>query len=475
MVGRTVLTLMSEADHPWLREYLPILIIEPRSLENCDIAGRSWAEHIQVALDASNHEEILGQFVRPHAVVFDCSTRTSTEDLLWFCRRRECVYVNTATDSWLSTYKKWDGRTAEGIIDDTLVALKDDIETNIAKKQTEFPDVKPMTAIFNHGMNPGLVSHFVKLALETQWKLSFPNQPMPAAGDNCYNVMAEKLGLTTIQIAERDTQQTCHQVTETHLANTWSVVGLFDEGKDCVQISLGTHEEKIPKCAECGLLSETGQIFLPMAGTHMRTRSYEPGGGVLSGYAIPHAESYSLTKLLRRGDAYRPTVYYSYLIPNVAAASVHQFDMVKEPFDFEVLRSDEIHPGGFDSVGCFMYFRVPRANDGNGGEYDLERMWIGWIAKTESALSAETNATCLQVAVSMLAAAEWAVLHPEMGICEPEDVDTAFIMERCMQWMGDEFFMTSVSGEECDHLSDRLCDVVVQPRPESLEFVPVPK
>ena len=45
----------------------------------------------------------------------------------------------------------------------------------------------------------------------------------------------------------------------------------------------------------------------------MRTHSFEPVGGALIGFNIPHAECYSLVDFLRVGETYRPGSHYSYL------------------------------------------------------------------------------------------------------------------------------------------------------------------
>lgn len=43
-----------------------------------------------------------------------------------------------------------------------------------------------------------------------------------------------------------------------------------------------------------------------------KTKSFEPEGGELVGFNIPHAECYSLVELLRINNTYRPSCYYVY-------------------------------------------------------------------------------------------------------------------------------------------------------------------
>lgn len=59
-----------------------------------------------------------------------------------------------------------------------------------------------MTAILNFGENPGLISHFVKYTLQRLASKTSLNKYIERGE---YNKVAQQLGLTLIQCAERDT------------------------------------------------------------------------------------------------------------------------------------------------------------------------------------------------------------------------------------------------------------------------------
>jgi homospermidine synthase len=206
-------------------------------------------------------------------------------------------------------------------------------------------------------------------------------------------------------------------------------------------------------------LEEYGQITVPVWGSQVKTLSYEPEGGKFSGYNIPHAESYSLVDFLKT-PAYRPSVYYSYLMPDDAKLMMNygEYSLDKDslPIDgYHVLRSDEIVQSGYDSVGCLMYFRRPSS----GG---LEVFWTGTVVDNVFAkkVSPEVNATGIQVAISVLAAVKWMLKNKTEGIIEPEHLDTDFILEYCKPYLG-KFFDKRVSPEDYTPPGDRFVDLAM--------------
>lgn len=371
---------------------------------------------------------LFDKYVSEGGVVFDLSYRIDTCDMLKACDRKKCVYANTAIDCWEEDDEDWEEDDMEKC---SLAYLREMIGDKCKEHST--------TAVLNHGMNPGLVSHYVKHALR---KLH--------GGDADYGTMAKDLGLTTVHISERDTQKTHMQVSENRFINTWSVKGLYDEAVDPVQVSWGSHEKWNNGWIDEDTIGKYGQVFFPIRGMQMKLKSYEPVGGELIGTCIPHAESASLSKLINHGD-YRISVYYVYNLPDVAKATVHHMESLRDDYQYYILKAKDIEAGGYDSVGCLMFFKD-------------KRYWVGAIQHIERALELtdEINGTCLQVAVSILASVKWALDNPSRGIVDPEDVDTEFVLDYCKHWMGD-FIMKDVT-EETRHLSDQFHELLVCPK-----------
>lgn len=392
---------------------------------------------LQQKLTADNYKDVFAKYVKEHAVVIDVAVRVDTVSIVQECQRLKCLYVNTAIDYWTHN-------------DDTLMTVKQHILDNMKYQGRE----KRMTAVLNHGMNPGLVSHFIKTLLGVLVQQSADEELYEWYDKRKYNLIAKKLGLTLVQIAERDNQQTTRPTTEEEFTNTWSVVGLIDEALLKTEVSWGTHETLKPKGASG---KKNSQIILPVIGSQVRTRSYEPKGGAFTGYCIPHAEAYSIANFLRVGKSYNPSVYYSYLIPDTAKLISHYLEYALNedfmPKREHVLRSDEI-TSGYDSAGILAFFRTPQG---------LKKYWVGTIISNDYArkISPEINGTCLQVAVSVLGCIEWMIQNPHKGIIEPEIVDTDFIIDFAHEWLG-EFFYDDVT-DTCDIETDELSKLLVAP------------
>lgn len=448
-VARSLVTIMLNVDTRIKK--LPILIIEPKNLDNSDTyitlcgymkANKLPIKYIRTKLTKENYINIFGNYVKNNAIVIDIAYRVNTLDIIIECRKRQCVYVNTAIDEWERSKIP-------------LFTLKKKILAGVTANRE-----MNMTTVLNHGMNPGLVTHFMKFLMKVLAKKSSNDKLIQLCNSGKYNYVAKELGLTLIQIAERDSQTTHLTSNENSFYNTWSIIGLLDESALNAEVSWGTHEKKIPIGADVSDLNDSCQIRLPLLGNQLRTRSFEPEGGKLTGYCIPHAECYSLANFLQVKDVsgnvsiYRPSVYYSYLIPDTAKLITHYMEYCLDdngfPKEEHVLRSDEIL-SGFDSVGCLAFF-----NNG-------KRYWIGSTMYNNFAkkYSPEINVTCMQVGISVLACVEWMLLNPNKGLLEPEDVDTAFVLSYCRKWLG-KLYCADVT-DKCGLKSDQFSDLMIFP------------
>lgn len=451
-VAKALLTLMSRLNYT----YSSLTIIEQYDIFESDIIQKITSkdrfasseedpEHIlynsadrirvvRVKLDPLNYQTHFARFLVPdHSFVVDLAYRTSTGDLILECWKHNALYVNTAIDDW-----HLESETLAEIKDMTLKKLK-------ALTLERYP-----TALVNNGFNPGFVSNLAKELLVYVAEQKADYEAAECCQRDQYNKAAERLGLELLQISERDTQHSRRIRTNgTSFVNTWSVIGLIDELFDPVQISWGTHEKKVPMMAS--KLTAHGQRTLPVRADQIRTLSYEPEGGELYGVCIPHAESYSLMAFLRT-PTYRPSIYYSYLPPDDAKL-VGYYWMDEDPEQAHVLRSDEILPGGYDSVGVLGYFQ-------NGQVF-----WYGSTLTNEFAqtISDEVNATSIQVAISVLAGMEWCVQHPFEGIVEPEALDSEFVIEFCRPFLGD-FDVFEVTKDEYNPPGHTFYDLAILPK-----------
>lgn len=422
-VARTLLTLMLREEN-WLLD-LPVIIIEntdsPENETIYNVFGKwnkiSESDNLYTSTNRNAlwiNEKIteesyqylfnLGKNIQEIncGIMIELAYRLETYDLINWCVKNNFMYINTAIDKWQLDHSK------------SIAELKDKI-----LRHTH--NTKNYTVLLNHGMNPGLISHMVKELLVIL------NNTTHTENTN-YAELAKNIGLEVIQISERDTQiSKTVRTTRKLYTNTWSVVGLLDELFDPVQIAWGSHEKTLPHDV---VKYVNGQIILERTADKVTSESYEPNGGELRGYAIPHAETYSLYNMLKT-DTYNPTIYYSYDVPEGAKEIIRigESNLNDEglPEKTYVLKSKDID-SGFDSVGCLFVCK------------DGTTHWMGTILDNETAktLSLEVNATTIQVGISLLAAIIWMINNPFSGIIEPENVDTTFILgyAKIKKWLG---------------------------------------
>lgn len=444
-VARCLFSLIPIKEPSWVG--LPIVIIDPRKdLKEDPLLNREtpYTNEITIlndAIDEDTIERLFSEYIISGAVVFDLTYRVYSSKFIRMCDKKGCIYVNTAIDHWERAKKDWETEDAEEY---SLAYFRKCITKECSGCKT--------TAILNHGMNPGLVSHFAKYAIKKLYGEMFGD-----TSETSYAKMSKKIGLTTIHISERDTQKTKLQVDETHLKNTWSVKGMFDEAIDPVQLGWGTHEKHIPQWVKNSHLKRYGQAFFPLRGMQMKLKSYEPQGGMLIGSCIPHSEAASIPELVNHGN-YRISIYYVYLMSDIAKASLHYMEDLNDDYEHYVLKAKDIEDGGYDSVGCLMFYGKN------------QKVWVGSVQPIERAkeINDEINGTCLQVAVSVLASVIWGLNNPNRGICDPEVLDTDFILDYCKYWMGD-FIFKDVTNETTE-LTDQFYDLLVCPKPDSIEW-----
>ncbi|CAF0828527.1 unnamed protein product [Adineta steineri] len=318
-----------------------------------------------------------------------------------------------------------------------LIEMQNDIKWN----------KKGPTAILDHGCNPGLVSHFVKRGLidmaeyvlnQNETIISNNNkiQLENALQRKDYPQLAYLLNIKTIHISERDTQLTNDPKKVNEFVNTWSIEGFIEEGAAPAEMGWGTHERDIPNGTFFHNDSNgpRNQVCLSTKGMNTWVRSWVPSGEII-GMVIRHGEAYGLSKYLsvytddenNNGVLYRPTVHYAYLPCDPALSSLVEFRMHNYQLQptLRILNDDIIE--GADEVGVLLL----------GSPY-VNAWWTGSVLdihQTREIISGQ-SATTLQVAISVVAALQYCMKHPNEGICLPDDIDVDEILDMCMPYLG---------------------------------------
>jgi homospermidine synthase len=373
-----------------------------------------------------NHKTLLAELLSPGDLFVDLSWNVETLAMLDWCHHNEVRYINTSVEEW-NPYEK------EGA-EVTLYAR----QMKLRKLIAGWDDPKGTTAVVDHGANPGLVSHFTKIALLDIAKKILNEKPdderVPkleaAIETRRFNELAMLTGVRTIHISERDTQITDQPKRFNEFVNTWSIEGFYEEGIAPAEMGWGTHEKRLPPGANIHPEGPQNQIFLDSRGLETWVRSWVPCGPIL-GMVIRHGEAFSISDRLtvrdENGEAiYRPTVHYAYCPTDAAIASLHELRM--RGLDLQTdqrIMGDEITDGR-DELGCLLL------------GHDFGAWWIGSLLDINETrdLVGGQNPTTLQVACSVLGCVFWMIRNPTEGVNLPDDLPHEQIMEIARPYLG---------------------------------------
>jgi homospermidine synthase len=414
-VGQGTLPLMlRHIDMP--KENIKIISAEDRGREIAQEYGVAFAVE---PVTSDNYVAILGRELRAGDFLFNASFDVSSLALIEYCSARGIMYLDACIEPW-----------AGGHTDTSVPAAQ---RTNYAYRERALELRKkyphgPSTVLM-HGANPGLVSHFVKQALLNIARDTGANLPEPKSREE-WARLAMKLGIRTIQIAERDRQVAGRRKQWGEFVNTWSSGAFVGESLQPAELGWGTHEKHWPREGMefgfgCG-----SSIYLNRPGCMTRVRSWAPIEGPFHGWLISHGEAHSIPDYFtvrENGRAvYRPTCYYAYHPCDDAVLSLHE--MVGHNYTMQqktrLLREELVD--GFDELGVLL---VGHAK----GAY-----WYGSHLSIHQAreLCPHNNATSLQVNAPALGAAIWAMRNPDAGIVEPDDIDFRTVLEIARPYLG---------------------------------------
>lgn len=436
------------------------VIVEPRDVNFEDYLPGIPRKHIKQGLTKANYARVLDKVSADFQSNFmiDLSVNVDSVSLLQWCSENGIRYISTAIEDW-ANYPTWRGGYK------TIAERTDMTKRTLAYKQDVIRALFPrgtVTMLIDHGMNPGMISHFTKdalgrIALGQHKEISkkIRTKPKPARDEmdlaSYYAGIAQELGLEVIHCAERDTQEPIVPRGPGEFINTWSCKGYYEEATDPAQVGWGTHERVYPMNS-VRLHFET---VLPSRGMDTFARSYEPFHGELIGRIVPHGECSTLSTYLtvnshtRGRRDYAPSMYYVY---NSCPASQQSLDEVKlNKYKFlqswHVLEGREIK-SGMDSVGALLMFK------------DKPSFFAGTMITAEQAMmiSPLVNATTIQVACGVLSGIDWVITHPNLGVVWPESVNTDRVFELTKKYLGVITYTTVPFKPQ----SNKFIDVVMQ-------------
>ncbi len=421
---------------------LPILLklvhVAPKHITVIDLEDRrgplkeftdQGVTFVQEEVTRENMGVLLGTYLSQGDLLIDLAWNIDCCELLQWCHDRGVLYINTSVEVW-DPYTDADKKHPTEL---TLYWRHMNIRRMIAGWKTQGP-----TAVIEHGANPGLISHWTKRGLldiaakvlgDGLAKGADAEEIQQLVKDQTFNGLAMKLGVKVIHCSERDTQISNQPKQVDEFVNTWSIEGLREEGTTTAEMGWGTHEKELPKWAYEHSDGPKNQICLARMGMNVKVRTWVPDYSLV-GMVVRHGEAFTLSDHLtvrENGKAiYRPTVHYAYCPCDNAIISLHELRGCDYTLQSNLrIMTDEI-TGGADILGALIMGHA------------FNSWWTGSTLTIEESrqLVPHQNATTMQVAISVIAAALWAMENPERGVVVPDDLPYDYVLKIANPYLG---------------------------------------
>jgi homospermidine synthase len=417
-IGRGVLPLLLR--HIDIRPEQVSVVTEYDS--HADVAREYGVRLRAETVTKSNYRHVLGDELRAGDFLLNLSINVGSVDLIDWCQAHGVLYLDACIEPW-----------AGGYYDNALTPSQ---RSNYGLREEALTLGRgggAPTAVLTHGVNPGLVSHFVKQALldlAAGCGLGETAAPEARAG---WADLAHRLGVKTIHVAERDFQIALQPRVHGEFVNTWSVEGFVGEGCQPAELGWGSHEKHLPADGRRHGYGCDAAIYLERPGAATRVRSWTPLAGSYHGFLITHGESISIADYLtvrdaEGGVAYRPTVHYAYHPCDDTVMSMH--DLAGREWRLQerlrTLEAEDI-AGGIDELGVLLCGHARTA------------YWYGSRLSNDEArsLTPHNNATSLQTAAGVLGGVIWAMRHPKAGVVDPDEMDFREVLDVARPYLGE--------------------------------------
>lgn len=404
--------------------------------------------------------------LQKYDLVIDLTTNTSTYRIFKECRLRGLLYINTSIEDEKGL--KYNNKCAA----DNSILLQHINLQNIVDKT---PDTDNVTTIIEFGMNPGLISVFVKQGLVNLARMVLKQKNDDVLQkhyrERNHKKLAEHLKVRAIHCSEIDTQVP-KKLPKNKFVNTWSCVGLITEGVEPAEIQIGTHETVLP--FKKNMVDELiPQLVVTKApGAEIQFKSVVPleirrDGSVefthITGRCIHHGEGISLNRYLG-SFKYSPTMHYVYKLNPITDKQLNKtsnqrlIELSKNSSNWKVLDMYDNHLRGYDNVGALFILENDPFHNGSKQPYCF---WTGSILDdkyTRKVLKDEYfGPTIIQVMAGILSGVHWMLKNKNKGLVFGEDLDDNYIMRCAKKYLG-VFYSGPTGGLTLD--GTKLVDLI---------------
>jgi homospermidine synthase len=369
------------------------------------------ARYVQDQLTRENMDQFLSKFVSAGDFLLDLAWNIDANEIIEWAHDHGVIYLNTSLEEW----DPYSAAVSRNPTERTLYWR----HMKLRKLTDTWGGAGP-TAIVEHGANPGLVSHLTKKSLFDIATRAIKDGRATSGVSEAlavenFPVLAQKLGVKVIHIAERDTQVSDKPKLLNEFVNTWSVEGFYEEGIAPAELGWGTHEKTLPVNAYQHESGPKNQICIAQPGATTWVRSWVPKMET-TGMLVRHGEAFTISDHLtvwQDGKAiYRPTVHYAYCPTDAAIASMRELEMQQWSITPNQRIMNEEIIDGEDRLGVLLM------------GHPYKSWWTGSLLSIHDSrkLIPKQSATTVQVASAVYAAVAWAMANPNAGYRVPDDL-----------------------------------------------------
>lgn len=404
-----------------------------------------------------NFRQVFEPYLESGDLLIDFADTVGTRDLCNWCAERNVMYINTGEADWPDNWYS--------------IFTENELKNALKEKYGKSLEMGNCPIVLQHGNNPGLVSHFVKAAIEyvvhTQFKKDKHLKKLIKNGE--FNEAARRLGIKMIHVNDIDLQEVKGEYDENMLYSTWCTDSFWFEMLSEATINMGTHEEVDFK-EECNFFdAHNGFLEFRQIAAEKKCRTYYPEGK-FEGFLVPHEETITIAKNLEVKEngkvVYRPTVMFlyapcAYARDYLEHAKVNEYPVPdpERPLDCENENGKTIIRG---YVYPNRYEIVYQEQIASGTEYvgvlllgdGFKPVWVGNRVETSYLYKDKKSSywqtpTITPVAMSALAAVCWMLKKKEKGgIYFPDDImDYKSILKIAEKYISKTIYKT-FSAEE---------------------------
>ncbi len=369
------------------------------------------ATYVQDQLTRENMDQFLSKFVSAGDFLLDLAWNIDANEIIEWAHDHGVIYLNTSLEEW----DPYSAAVSRNPTERTLYWR----HMKLRKLTDTWGGAGP-TAIVEHGANPGLVSHLTKKSLFDIATRAIKDGKAASGVSEAlavenFPMLAQKLGVKVIHIAERDTQVSDKPKLLNEFVNTWSVEGFYEEGIAPAELGWGTHEKTLPVNAYQHESGPKNQICIAQPGATTWVRSWVPKMET-TGMLVRHGEAFTISDHLTvwQDDKaiYRPTVHYAYCPTDAAIASMRELEMQQWSITPNQRIMNEEIIDGEDRLGVLLM------------GHPYKSWWTGSLLSIHDSrkLIPKQSATTVQVASAVYAAVAWAMANPNAGYRVPDDL-----------------------------------------------------